>query len=539
MVRSPDPGRPDGRRSRAGQFVLPHRLRHRGPEHGPGSRRHSASRGLVRWIGGALLVAALALGAPALADPVRARTTSGVLVGERRADGGVAFLGVPFARPPVGERRWKPPQSVAAWSGERAASASGPACLQTSRGWNAADAARASEDCLYLDVRSPSHAPGAKLPVMVWVHGGANHAGSGAGTVESSLVDQGVVLVSVQYRLGVFGFLSHPDLTREQGGASGNYALMDILAALGWVRDNIAGFGGDPANVTLFGHSAGGQDAGLVMLSPRGRELAARGILQSGMPGFGFPPRSLRQNEAIGEDLARRVGARSLGDLRRISGDDLLKAADDLTAPLDDQGFIWTQAVVDGAVLPKAPEALLADPGVKPMIVGSSAREIALFGGEPERARIWASQAFGTRAPQVLAAYGLDRDPPAAADPVRGDAVMQLATDRMFRCPAATTARLRHAAGGRIWRYELDVAAPGQAAVSHGSELTYVFDRPVEGRPPMQAYWAAFARTGDPNGPGLPPWPAESGAGERLVFAAAGPRAQKGQETNCRFHTRP
>ncbi|PVM85651.1 carboxylesterase/lipase family protein [Caulobacter radicis] len=487
-----------------------------------------------------LIVAVLtALAGAAVADPIRVSTTAGTLVGETRADASQAFLGVPFARPPVGELRWKPPQAVAGWSGERPARASGPACLQTSRGWNAADAARSSEDCLYLDIRAPRHAPGARLPVMVWIHGGANHAGSGAGTVESSLVDQGVVLVSVQYRLGVFGFLSHPELTSEQGGASGNYALMDIIAALRWVRENIAGFGGDPDNVTLFGHSAGGQDVSLVMLSPQGRSLAARGILQSGMPGFGFPARSLKQNEAIGEDLARRVGAGALADLRRTSGDDLLKAAEALTAPIDDQGFIWTQAVVDGGVLPKAPEALLADPGVKPMIVGSSAREIGLFGDEPQRAQAWIAEAFKDRAPQVLAAYGLDRDPRPPVDPVRGDAVLRLATDRMFRCPAETTARLRQRVGGKVWRYELEVPAPRQASVGHGSELPYVFDRPGEGRPPLQAYWAAFARTGEPNGPGLPPWPAESGAGERLVFAATGPRAERGQEPDCRFHTRP
>lgn len=488
---------------------------------------------------GVLLTAFLAVAAPAAADPVRVHTVGGLLIGEERADGSQAFLGVPFARPPVSDLRWKPPQPMPSWEGERAARASGPACLQTSRGWNAADAARASEDCLYLDIRSPRHAPGARLPVMVWIHGGANHAGSGAGTVESALVDQGVVLVSVQYRLGVFGFLSHPGLSAEQGGASGNYALMDIIAALRWVRDNIGGFGGDPTNVTLFGHSAGGQDVGLVMLSPEVRDLFARGILQSGTPGFGFPPRSLKQNEAIGEDLARRVGASSLDDLRRVSGDELLKAAEALTAPIDDQGFIWTQAVIDGRVLPEAPEVLLKDPAVRPMIVGSSAREIGLFGGEPERARAWTRQAFGSRASEVLAVYGLDGASPPAADPVRGDAVLRLATDRMFRCPAGETARLRQKAGGKVWRYELEVPAPGQAVVGHGSELANVFDRPTEGRPPMQAYWAAFARTGDPNTPGAPPWPAERGAGERLVFAASGPRAETGEEPACRFHARP
>ncbi|MBI1682750.1 carboxylesterase/lipase family protein [Caulobacter hibisci] len=486
-----------------------------------------------------LLFAALltALAAQAVAEPVQVSTKAGVLVGEQRADASTAFLGVPFARPPVGDLRWKAPQAPAAWTGDRPALKSGPACLQTSRGWNAVDAARSSEDCLYLDIRAPKHAADARLPVMVWVHGGANHAGSGAGTVESSLVDQSVILVSVQYRLGVFGFLSHPGLTREQGGASGNYALMDLIAALRWVQDNIEAFGGDPANVTLFGHSAGGQDVGLVMLAPQAKGLFARGILQSGLPGFGFAPRSLKQNEAIGGQLARAVHARSLADLRKVSGADLLKAAETLKAPIDDQGFIWTQAVVDGAVLPEAPEQLLADPTIKPMIVGSSAREIALFGGDPKQARAWTAETFGARAPQVMAVYGLDQDPPPAADPVRGDAVLQLATDRMFRCPAASVAALREKAGGKVWRYELATPSPGEGQVHHGSELAFVFDRPAEGRPPIQAYWAAFARTGDPNPPGLPPWPTWDGA--RLVFAPDGPRVAQGDEPACRFLTRP
>lgn len=493
----------------------------------------------MKRIGAVALALSLAVGVSASADPAHLRTTAGVLTGEARADGSTAFLGVPFARPPVGQLRWKPPQPVAPWGGERPALASGPACLQTSRGWNAADAARSSEDCLYLDVRAPSHAPGARLPVMVWVHGGANHAGSGAGTVESSLVEQGVVLVSVQYRLGVFGFLSHPQLSAEQSGASGNYALMDIIAALQWVRDNIAEASGDPGNVTLFGHSAGGQDVGLVMLSPRADGLFARGVLQSGMPGFGFAARTLGQNEAIGEDLARRVGARSLADLRGVSGETLLKAAEGLTAPIDDQGFIWTQAVVDGAVLPVSPEVLLAKPTVKPMIVGSSAREIALFGGRPDQAGRWIDQTFGSLAPEVRAAYHLDRDPPPAADPVRGGVVLQLATDRMFRCPALNVARARQAAGGKVWRYELEIPAPGQDAVGHGSELAYVFDRPTEGRPPLQAYWTAFARTGDPNGADLPRWPSDDGGGQHLAFTSDGPKAEQGREPNCRSHKRP
>jgi para-nitrobenzyl esterase len=478
----------------------------------------------------------------------RVRVEQGALIGRAGEAGASLFRGVPFAQPPVGALRWRPPQA-ASWRGERDAVTPGPACLQKPLGWNDKDAARSSEDCLYLDIATPSLAPGARAPVMVWIHGGANWAGSGDGVVVSSLARQGVVVVSVQYRLGVFGFLSHPALTREGGGASGAYALMDLVAALRWIQANIAAFGGDPANVTLFGHSAGGQDVGLLTLSPMARGLFARAILQSGTPGFGFAPRTLARNEAIGVDLARWIGAPSaaasgragLERLRRASGQELLAAADHLTAPIDDQSFIWTQAVVDGAVLPQAPDVLLAkaSDAPVPLIVGNSAREIALFGDDPERARAWIRTGAGEAAPRLLALYGLDRASPPPSDRVAGSIAMRVAgaiahdqgdgrvaTDRMFRCPANRVAAARTRSGDEVWRYELEVAAPGDTAVGHGSELRYVFDRPKG--PPLQAYWLNFARTGNPNGPGLPPWPTYGSQGRYLAFTTDGPTVQAG-----------
>ncbi len=495
-------------------------------------------------IASALAVVAL-LVAPVVAQGQalpRVETQGGALVGMTGEGATSVFLGVPFARPPVGDLRWRPPQPIR-WTGERAASAPGPACLQAPLGWNDKDAARSSEDCLYLDVSTPSLDPAARRPVMVWIHGGANWAGSGDGVVRSSLARQDVVVVSVQYRLGVFGFLSHPALSAEGGGASGNYALMDLVAALKWVRDNIAAFGGDPANVTLFGHSAGAQDVGLLMLSPQARGLFARGILESGTPGFGFAPRTLAQNEAIGVDLARQAGvsddaasAAGLAALRRTSGQDLLKAAKGLVAPIDDQSFIWTQAVVDGKVLPRSPEVLLGEGATAPMIVGDSAREIALFGDDPERAGAWIKTQ--PDAARLLKIYGLDGPKTPASDPVDGGIATRVATDRMFRCPGNHVAARRTALGGQVWRYELEVPAPGAATVGHGSELHYVFDRP-EG-PPMQAYWLNFARTGDPNGTGLPAWPAYGKGGRYLAFTASGPVARRGlASAACQYFQRP
>jgi len=469
------------------------------------------------------LAALLAFGTAGTAfagDGVEATVTGGAIRGEARG-AGAAFRGVPFAAPPTADRRWKPPAPVAPWSGTREATVSGSPCLQRSYGWNAKDAADSREDCLYLDVRTPALKPARLLPVMVWIHGGANRAGSARGTVESSLVDQGVVLVSIQYRLGAFGFLSHPGLTAEGGGASGNYALMDQIAALRWVRDNIARFGGDPANVTLFGHSAGGQDVGLLMLAPEARGLFNRAIEQSGTAGFGLPPRSLSENEALGEDLGRALGL-DLAGLRAASGPAVLDAAEGLKPPIADEGFIWLQAVVDGAVIREPPATTLAAgrQARVPVIIGNSARELPLHGGAANAAT-WVKA--NARDPgKALRLYGI-----AGRGAVSDETANQVAADTGFRCPATWVAARQAAAGQRTWRYELAVAAPGSGAVRHGSELPFVFDTPPAGAtratwPRLQAYWVNFARAGDPNGPGLAPWPAQNGAAQAMSFAPSG-----------------
>jgi len=500
------------------------------------------------------LIAVLATGAAAGSAWARERAvvavTGGPVSGERQGEGAV-FRGLPFAQPPVGNLRWKPPAAVTPWTDPRDALVSGPPCLQRSYGWNAADAAASREDCLYLDVRTPSLKPGARLPVMVMIHGGANRAGSARGTADSSLVEQGVVLVAVQYRLGLFGFLSHPALTAESGrGASGNYALLDQIAALRWVRDNIAAFGGDPDNVTIFGHSAGAQDVGLLMVSPLAEGLFAKAVEQSGTAGFGLPPRDLAQNEKLGEDLARAIGAPGgapgLTALRVAPGQALLDAGERLKPPIDDDGFIWLQAVVDGWAVPRPPAEILAAGGQRraPLVIGNSARELTLFGG-PDNARAWVKANYGDGAGRALAFYGLEKGGAPAVDPILGDLADQIAADVSFRCPANWVAARHVAAGQRVWRYQLDVAAPGKGPVRHGSELPFVFDTPPAGAtdaawPRLQAYWANFARTGDPNGPGLAPWPAYGKAAEAIAFTASGPKPTRDDRgALCRLLPRP
>ena len=488
----------------------------------------------------ALLLALGTAGAAVASDGPTVTVTGGQVRGEARGAGAV-FRGVPFAAPPVGDRRWKPPGPIAAWTAARDATVSGAPCLQRSYGWNAKDAADSREDCLYLDVRTPALDSYAPLPVMVWIHGGANRAGSARGTVESGLVEQGVVLVSIQYRLGVFGFLSHPGLTAEGGGASGNYALMDQIAALRWVRDNIARFGGDPGNVTIFGHSAGGQDVGLLMLAPQARGLFHKAIEQSGTAGFGLPPRSLAQNERLGQDLAGALGVRDLAGLRAASGEAVLAAADRLKPPIADDGFVWLQAVVDGAVIVEPPAATL-DSGRQahvPLIIGNSANELSLYKGAAN-ARAWVKAEYGPDADRAWGLYGLDDDAPASEA-----AADQIAADTGFRCPATWAAARQVEAGQRVWRYELGVAAPGAGPVRHGSELPFVFDTPpaeaTQGAwPRLQAYWANFARTGDPNGPGLAPWPSQGAAVEAIAFTPSGPQVTRDDRgAFCRLLPRP
>jgi para-nitrobenzyl esterase len=491
---------------------------------------------------------AMASSAAMAEDRAEVMVTGGPIRGERLGQGAV-FRGVPFARPPVGDLRWRPPAAVIPWTTPRDALVSGPPCLQRSYGWNAADALASREDCLYLDIRTPALRPDARLPVMVMIHGGANRAGSARGTVQSSLVEQGVVLVAVQYRLGAFGFLSHPGLTAESGdGTSGNYALMDLVAALAWVRDNIARFGGDPGNVTIFGHSAGAQDVGLLMTSPLAKGLFAKAIEQSGTAGFGVPPRSLVQNEKLGEDLARAIGAPAgaagLTTLRAASGPALLDAADGLKPPIDDDSFIWLQAVVDGRVIPRPPAQVLEAAGQArvPLIIGNSARELTPQGG-PGNARAQVAANYGAKAGQALGLYGLEPGGTPAGDALLGEAPDQIATDVTFRCPANWVAARQVAAGQPVWRYQLDVAASGP--VRHGSELPFVFDTPPAGAteaawPRLQAYWANFARSGDPNGPGLTPWPAYGAEGRSIAFTASGPKPLTDDRgALCRLLPRP
>jgi para-nitrobenzyl esterase len=481
---------------------------------------------------------AQASAAPA-AQPPAAKSAQGWLVGESSSGGGAVFRGVPYAAPPLGSLRWRAPQAPQPWRGRRMASAAAAPCLQADYGWNAGDAARSSEDCLYLDIHTPDLHPHRPLPVMVWIHGGSNRAGSAGDTMDSGITRRGVLLVSIQYRLGVFGFLSHPALTREsRRRAAGNFGLLDQIAALHWVRHNIAAFGGDARTVTVFGHSAGAEDVGQLLVSPLAHGLFCRAIEQSGSPAFGLPPRSLADNEAIGLQLARLLGvgadAAALVALRSRDAHEILAAAEALRSPsLRDPSYLWLQVVVDGQVLPLAPRELLAAGRSNPvaLIIGSNTRELTVPGGDAQTDAFLA-ESFGANDAAARSLYGyMPNGPLPASDARYGSFSERLSGDVIFRCPAARTAELQAAAGYPVWQYQFG-HIDSERPLGHAAELPFVFDdlplgaAPDEPAVSLQSYWVAFAQRGDPNGPALPAWPRyDPNTRGYMDFSATGPQA--------------
>jgi len=500
-------------------------------------RAPSRSRAGPLALAGVLLGAAAAplVAAPAAPGPV-VLVTGGAIRGRLLPDSrGAVFRGIPFARPPVGDLRWREPMPVAAWTGIREAAESGPPAAQPPLGWNDRSAAASREDCLYLDVWTPASAPGARNPVMVWIHGGANVAGAGGFDPlydGGALVSHGVVLVVIEYRLGIFGFLAHPELARESPHhTSGNFAIQDQIAALQWVRANIAAFGGDPSNVTIFGQSAGSFDVTALMASPLAKGLFQRAIGESGAMD---PPHVETRDaaERAGIRAAARMGAPdrdALRFLRSLPTAEVLKAGESVVS-----------FCADGWVFPESPLRTWASGREHPvpLIIGSNTVEFP-SSGTPDDIRRDIRAAFGDLAPRALALYGLaGGDRPVFVDPVYGSLADQWGSDQ-FRCPVVVDGQWHSRAGNPVWEFEFNRAIPPRPRVGHSSDLPYVFgnlyatgsqggaftdeDRALSAI--IQGYWTNFARSGDPNGPGLPPWPRYDPVGRRyIVFTPpAGP----------------
>jgi para-nitrobenzyl esterase len=466
------------------------------------------------------------------------------------APGSAILLGIPYAEPPVGARRFAPTVPAAPRAGLRDATRFGPACPQgpgldgfvrrLAGAFGTTDRVRpwpdrTSEDCLTLNVWTPSLDPRARRPVMVWIHGGSNVTGGAAQPIYdgAALSALGVVVVSINYRLGVLGFLAHPALSASAPlRTSGNYALLDQLEALRWVQRHIATLGGDPGRVTVFGESAGAIDLAHLLASPLSTGLLHRAILQSGAPRARVPPRAAA--ESAGRRLTTRLGAASdqeaLALLRALPADSLLAAY----AAVTDGGNALAEPVIDGWVLPDATGRRIVEGRFTrvPLLVGSTANEMASlttllppFQRTRGGYRGITSALFGQ-----LGGFVVRRQYRAPRDADVEPAVIALATDVVFTCPTRALARAAAAHGLEAWRYLFTRVVPGGEALGayHSIELGYVFGNVEPWLPPLPAWdytlsrtmmrqWVAFATAGDPNGAGLPAWPIAGAEGDRYL----------------------
>jgi para-nitrobenzyl esterase len=477
----------------------------------------------------------------------------GRLLGTSSPDRAVfSFLGIPYAAAPMGELRWRPPQPLAPWAGARDATAYGPASRQPAIPANSlyyGREAQFSEDCLYLNVWTGSLSTSAAQPVMVWLHPGAYQFGSGQNPLYdgSALARDGITLVTVNHRLGRFGFLAHPLLSGESDyHGSGNYGLMDIIAALRWIQQNIEQFGGNPDNVTIFGVSAGGNSVHNLRASPLAQGLIHRSIAQSG-PGVGpvlhgyghaLGPSTLAAGEQAGLELTDLLGVRTMAELRRLPAEAIesvqlpraegswrfkLIPGAQVSTHVFDSGY----PVIDGYVLPHATiEAYRRGQYLDiPLLVGNTSNESSglPYLGTLQDFEGFMRQEFGAFAEEALRLY------PATSDAEAQRASWQLEGDRTFVWSSRTAARLQyHHGSAPAWHYWFDRVPPipasadvierDYAAAFHTAEVPYVFknlavrdwpwtaaDHRLAGL--ISGAWQSFARTGDPNGDGLPTWP--------------------------------
>ena len=469
------------------------------------------------------LVGSAALMAPADADPI-VQVTGGEIKGRMIPGGGATFKGVPFAQPPVGDLRWRDPTPVKPWTGVRDAGAFGPACTQRNAN-RRPELEGNQEDCLYLNVWTSEWPAASRKPVMVWLYGGSNVDGSGSADYSdgTSLSRKGVVVVTINFRLGIFGFFAHPALTAESPHhSSGNYGLLDQLATLKWVHDNIARFGGDPGAVTLFGQSSGAIDTSYLAASPLSKGLIHRAIQESGPPVRPMEP--LAEAEPLGVKFAESMqapagAAEAVKFLRSLSGPDLEKAA---LAKVGNSPVPLERPLVDGYVIPGY-MALRYRDGQDlpiPMMIGSNSRETTR-NYKPDVMRKWLTDNYGSLAPKAEEFYGWANGATGYDDPFLGSSATQIRADVRDRCPAIAEGVWRSSHGRATYEYMFDLPIPGESATRHGAEIPYVFGNFISGgefggtatdadrkiSDVVQSYWVNFASTGNPQGKGLPEWP--------------------------------
>lgn len=466
-----------------------------------------------------------------------ARVESGELVGT--SEGGVArFLGIPYAAPPVGERRWAAPEAPHSWTGRRAAKSFGSGCVQeiTPDGfgpWTREYVAPApvSEDCLTLNIWTPTRYDGRRLPVMIWIHGGAFMAGSNAVPIYdgAALARQGIVVVSINYRLGVFGFSAFEELAGDPGGGA-NFGLQDMLAALRWTKRNIAAFGGDPDQVTVAGQSAGAMAVHMLMLSPQADGHFARAIAQSGIVEVPLPARA--EANRRGADLLGRAKLPDVAALRRLPAEGVVTLLDSgpLAGAGDVGGMPLLGPVIDGSVL-EGQVAGLEAAGARsavPVMVGLNADEGVL---SPSYFRTTAAE---VRARAVQIAGDEEADAVLAGNPLDTEESILAAGRQLTRLYGlASLVDWARAHRGPAFAYYYTHPEPGRGSemfgAFHSAEIPYVFnslhaspERPFTDRDhaiatTMSQFWANFVKHGDPNGEGLPRWPTFAGMATNVM----------------------
>ena len=487
---------------------------------------------LAILIAGALPLAAAIDGA--------VRIDSGAISGIPTSTPGIyVFRGIPYAAPPVGNLRWRAPRAVAKWDGVRKMDQFQARCVQPRR--DNPKETQGDENCLYLNVWTPARAAGAKLPVMVWVHGGGFRDGTGAMLLHDGeeLAKKGVVLVTINYRLGAIGFLAHPELTKESDrNASGNYGLMDAVAALEWVQRNIGQFGGDPAKVTVFGQSAGSMAVSCLQASPLTKGLFRAVIGESGASFNAMLNNgTLADAEAKGEKFAASVGAKSLAELRARPAAELVLAS------------FTPGPNTDGYVLPEPPRTIFQKGRQNRVaaLVGSNSDEGRLFARGQMTAKEFIEQAhqkYGDAAGEFLKLF------PAGSDTQARESRQRSATQESMALNMRIWAQEQVKSGQKAYIYLFTRMTPGgppidaqaealQLGAPHGEDLAYVFNN--IGKPEalrnsstfrnsqpeaydlkladmVSSYWVNFATNLDPNGPGLPRWaPFESGKGDQVM----------------------
>lgn len=471
------------------------------------------------------IISILSAGPGGAQQPAPIKTALGLVRGIS-ADGLTVYRGIPFAAPPVGDLRWKSPQTAASWDGVRQADKFAPKPIQ-----GAANDPDVSEDCLYLNVWTPAKSADERVPVLVWIYGGGFGGGSTSDPTHNGehLARKGVVLVSIAYRVGSLGFLAHPELSAESPHkVSGNYGLLDMIAGLRWIKENIAAFGGDPGKVTIFGESAGGIAVSMLCASPEAKGLFHGAISQSG-GSFGpsrpttYPGENMRRlpdAERSGEEYAKAAGVSSIAELRKLTPDKL------------PGGRGWP--IVDGRVIPDD-QFKLYEAGKyndTPILVGYNSDEGLSFSREktPDEYRANVEKRFGSFAEKLLAAYpaGKDSVPKTARDLMR---------DAAFGWQTWSWARLQAQTGkSKVFLYYFD-QHPVQAADSpaadhgmpHGVDVPYVFQTFNRNDPrwtpgdlaiseTIATYWTNFAKHGDPNGEGVPKWPVFTVSDRRVMY---------------------